>query len=1505
MKNPLDIIIPKRSRFHKTVNVFVFFFIGIFILLLIVGGITQTSTFRNYLREQVVSLVNEEINGKIEIGKIDGTIFTSLIIRDAKLFYLKDTIANIKKVEVKISPLQIFLQKIFVRKILIEDAKIVLLRDSSGVLNLSKAFPSTPPDTSKTEFPFLIKVSEVSFSGISFSLQDEALRNSTSYYQNLNLSDLRIKNLGLTLNAEANINHNEFKAHIDDFYCQTNITNFNIKKIAGDFLVNEEELSALGVELQTNRSKLSLLAQLKGFNLFVPYDEKAFKRANANVNLITEPFNFDDLAALVPAVDMLEGDIEGIISADGTINDLLVQDLNLKYLETNLICTGRLKNLDDPSNLLIDAAITKSTLKYEDVLSLMPGLDLPQFEDLSTLSVDTLTYKGGILNFTSRISAGMKEGSLDGNVTFDFRKDAMEYKADLNSYNLDIQPFAHFPINLTSKITAQGSGTNGKTLTSEITVDAARSTVANNSLSKFLLSADMKNGLLNAKCSAAIDSQKINLDGTLNIQNDDAPEYECTLDARRLDLAKLLNDSVLTSSFNFTFSVSGEGFDPNSLLAKLNGRIYDSHFKQKIINEAWIVFSMDTKDLTEKNISLHSTFADAMLTGNFQLTKLIPRLIFESDGISRSFIEKIDAYYPLGLKKDSLLAKTKLFRNTPRKNDEQQEEQNEVFDLKFNIVSRDLSLLSIFVDKFQLDSEGKLDGKIKSDNSTFSLQTSTAFTYLKMVVGENTYIASNSSAKINLEHPLNDFHLRNFSCDLSLNSERIIAAAEIKNIAVGVTIRNNILKADAGAAVGGDMKGSIVFSSQLESPTLQLNVDSLFFKYNDFALRNKEKMQVGFADNILSLKNINLYRGDAFIKAEGTLALEGRQNLSIQVSKFKGYDVSYNLLGMTSENIIDNDISLTSKITGTFQNPIIDLNVDVDHLTYKKNNFGSLKAVFGYKDKNLQTKINFIEGGKDSLLAKLSIEGSLPIDLAFGSVTQRLPDDKPLSLIVASKDFNLAAFGDALPFVKELGGILNADIKINGTYAKLDPEGFLKIQDGAFRAETNNLRYTAGIQLHFEDQKLILDEMIVSNSGKVNNKGTVRGSGEMVFSGLKFISTKVTVNGDLTVLTNESKSASPNLYGDLFVGTDGDIVFTMQNEYSSLNAPLLIKEANLIFPPAQGGFSSNSEKFVYKYVHDSLKLSSREEEIQRVINAKIEKKLSDGTGEGIFSKFDYDFLVKIQSEATVTFILAKEANQKLTSVLNGSIRYKRENGLQYVQGELKLLEGSTLEFIRTFTATGSLKFESEVTNPYLDIVGMYKSYYVSSDSTAGTGKEEEVAVKIKLVGALKDLSKTFAQSETNMAVYRGSAAIANDQATPGLDKSDAIWFIISGKFKNEVTSQDKNQASDMFSGTATSFAGSLVGGALNTYLGDVVKSVELRSSGNTTKLNLSGRINKFKYTIGGTTNIFQDLSSANILIEYPLLENFVIRVERRLSETENTFTTEMINELGLKYKFEF
>ena len=60
----------KRSVFRKIVNVFIGTFLGLILFTLIVLGYTQTKTFRETLREKVITLVNEEINGKLNIEKI-------------------------------------------------------------------------------------------------------------------------------------------------------------------------------------------------------------------------------------------------------------------------------------------------------------------------------------------------------------------------------------------------------------------------------------------------------------------------------------------------------------------------------------------------------------------------------------------------------------------------------------------------------------------------------------------------------------------------------------------------------------------------------------------------------------------------------------------------------------------------------------------------------------------------------------------------------------------------------------------------------------------------------------------------------------------------------------------------------------------------------------------------------------------------------------------------------------------------------------------------------------------------------------------------------------------------------------------------------------------------------------------------------------------------------------------------------------------------------------------
>ncbi|MDP2038580.1 MAG: hypothetical protein Q8L04_14450, partial [Ignavibacteria bacterium] len=102
----------KRSVFRKIINTFISAFLVLLIISLVVLGFTQTKTFRELLREKVIALVNEEINGKLNIEKIDGTLLTSLYLHNTSIVVDNDTLLFASNVEVKTSPVQLLLKKI-------------------------------------------------------------------------------------------------------------------------------------------------------------------------------------------------------------------------------------------------------------------------------------------------------------------------------------------------------------------------------------------------------------------------------------------------------------------------------------------------------------------------------------------------------------------------------------------------------------------------------------------------------------------------------------------------------------------------------------------------------------------------------------------------------------------------------------------------------------------------------------------------------------------------------------------------------------------------------------------------------------------------------------------------------------------------------------------------------------------------------------------------------------------------------------------------------------------------------------------------------------------------------------------------------------------------------------------------------------------------------------------------------------------------------------------------
>ncbi|MGQ9644645.1 MAG: hypothetical protein ACUVT3_12375, partial [Ignavibacterium sp.] len=131
-----------RRVIRYIVNSMVYFVVGIIFLLMIFFGISQTTIFKEWLRDTLVETVNKEINGKLSVKEIDGTIFTSLIINNAVLTsQQKDTVVSAGYIELRTSPLKLLFKNIYARHIELRDVNAKLIEEEDGELNLLKIFP--------------------------------------------------------------------------------------------------------------------------------------------------------------------------------------------------------------------------------------------------------------------------------------------------------------------------------------------------------------------------------------------------------------------------------------------------------------------------------------------------------------------------------------------------------------------------------------------------------------------------------------------------------------------------------------------------------------------------------------------------------------------------------------------------------------------------------------------------------------------------------------------------------------------------------------------------------------------------------------------------------------------------------------------------------------------------------------------------------------------------------------------------------------------------------------------------------------------------------------------------------------------------------------------------------------------------------------------------------------------------------------------------------------------
>ncbi|MDR3668650.1 MAG: hypothetical protein P4L35_17555 [Ignavibacteriaceae bacterium] len=1449
------------------------------------------------MRKKVVEEANKNLYGTLYIGKIDGTIFTSLILRNTILNMGKDTILNAAKIELRTSPLQLVLKKIKIRKFEIAQADISLIADSTGRLNISKLTHPSSPDTSKSTFSFKVEVTNFNLININFKLQRFNFAGSNANYDLFNMNDLRITNLNLALNAFADANNDEYELDISKLSFTSNINSFAIETLSGQFAVNKKELFANNLKIKTANSDIFLKIQAI-HNIFDPKSD--FSKAKVDIIVDSDKLNFQDASPFVPSLNLFKEPLALKLKCEGTLKGLTIKYIDIKFLKSHLETSGTVRNIDNPKQMFFNARFKDSYINQLDISKLIPMVKLPVYEKLGVLRLDTLTISGRPLNFTTTISLKTDKGRILAEAELNFEQTPLKYDIKFSTIGFDISPFTNIISNLNCNGSINGSGTKPEELIAIINLNADGSVLNGNKIDNFNLIANAKNKNIDYNLSLVADTSSLNINGYMSFDKKNEISYKVEGEVKKLDIFRFVKDSSLISNLNFSISAEGDGFNPDSLNLYLTFLLKNSTINKILIDSTRAIADIRKNTGNGRVINLISDLADITITGDFTISNMVDALTNEINLVSKITKNKIDEVLPSS---QSIQLPTN--STTPAiKNNKIRQGTDLPASMKYLIEFKDFALMSLFLGHAQIEINGEMSGELRNTRDSIYFNYNTYIDYIKYHNNDDVFFLSKLNLDFDVQNDHKDDNLDNILSSLHLKTDRIFAGADIRDIKLDVILKNKI----AGINFSSEMENASVRlngSIDISNDIVKLLLDTLDLSYNGFRLINKQKSEIDYSQNDINFKNFILNRDSAELIIKGTLSRYNAQKLSITLNNFKAWDIDTTLMQIQKENSPDANISCNADISGNFNDPTVKFQLNINKITYKNKDFGSFTGGFDYLNKNLALDFKFVSPLVNPNDAALKITGNLPIDLAFSGATERIIRNNPLNIKITADNFNLAAFGDLLPIVKKISGTLKSNFEITGTYNDLKPDGYIELSNVLFIAESNNIEYNAEMKLTIQNQNLNLENLVLKNIQGEKDGGKISGNGTAVLNGFKLISSDFNINGDLKVLNEGSKSASPTIYGDLVIGTNGDVEFKMNEDGAFLKAPVIVKKALLTLSPSQGANRNTTEGFIYKYLSsDTTQLKKNDMDFESLVNYSKKGVIQRSIGRVKRSYFNYNIDVTVQEGATIVFVLYKELDQNLTAILKGDFLYERTDGKSNAQGDLTLMEGSELHFIKTLEAEGTIKFEGDLTNPNLNITAAYKNYYNPADTTSSS-QEILVAVKIKITGPLKDLGKNFIKEQNNIAVYYGADNIDNNVPDPTKDANDAGYFLLTGRFASDMSTQDKSAASNQISGTATSMAGSVIGGLLNNSLGNYVRNVELRRVGTATRFNLSGSVNKFRYTIGGTTDIFQDLSQANIKIEYPILNSLLIRLERKPSVIETNSLNDMIDELGLKYRFEF
>lgn len=1502
----------KKFRIFSSL-ILIFSIFLLFVTLLV--SVTQTSYFRDFVKDYIVDMLNEDFTKKqssLKIGGLEGNFFSEIIVTDLLLTVKQDEMIKLDRVKLNFDIFGLLNKTVEVTEAVVNNPTVNFVRipgdKGDSLFNFAYLFSSEDTTKDTSEFDWKINVKRLRMENLNFIMLG-------AKPQDLPIKDLKIPNApsfttdnlkisSFTLETRAQYDKNAIQLWIDYLGFNSNF-GFDLKGLSGDFYISKSRAEINKLNIETSRSWVQMdYVFIDKLDLMKVDGLPSFKGKDMRMSLVGKNFDFDDLKAFLPAVDFLNGNLFFEMKAKGKFDDMIIEKCRLETPNTDMGFSGRLVNLIDPEHLWLDVKTTEFRIDPVDTKRYTPGLPIPDYTHVGVVT-GNMTYKGEPLDFETTFDVQSTVGNAKGFFNMNLKNPNISYNTSVDVTKGNIGKVIKDPkleSDINGHVEAIGSGFALGVINSTVKYELRDTKLLEQKI-------DKSQGILNLRgynvemdvqyASGKLDAA---VKGNVNIRDFTNPIYSLKGQVRNLDISAFTKNNSDKSNLTFVFDVNGRGISPEGLEGTYSINLANSYYGNYDFLATPIDLKISTSGVNDY-ITLSSNLVDFNAKGNFKLTEIgdviASNIVMIQNEISKKF--NLDTLMPVQLVKIA----------------------DSDMDFTYDMKTKNSEAISKMFFLSDMYFDGSVKGRIK--NSATGFDGSSSVRINDFAYKDTVFVLGNSHAEF--KH-LNTYGNYKSAVRGDFSSFNSLITFDADTLRIGTRIYDSVktvfklsngiqyysLDATQDSTIKIDLSGTV----DLASDSVTLAIDTLFASFNRVDLYNYDTMLVSYhpyAGNQRIIFDKFSLTGDYLkVNIGGYYSFNDSSDIYAEANNISIpalMELIYNPGALYYKKAKYDDYETLFKgsirrvlmtFKGNIDNPRLGVEMNTSLLRYDNHKVGRVDAFIDYANNNLSTDVLMTNAQGQG---KLRLTGNVPFNNPLktpDSSTYMTVLTSPLDLNLKATNFQINFFSKAIPNFTDLRGFLDGEINASGTIADPVLTGNANITKGRLFFTWNGLYYRFESSLKTDKSDLIVEKFSIFNDRDQSRHIDV--FGKINFAGLSVNDIDLTTSGDMYFLDGSSIQNRFGFYGEMLGGIGTPPIRIKGNLRNLLvSGQLVIKSAKLYFPAISSlAYDIYSDDFTYRILTDSAgfkfldtTITVTNDDIGNLdpflrYNYILEKREPT-----VADYITYDLDILMEKNIVVNVNMNSLTREELNGEFQGNLKLDNKTSDRRFQlfGKLNIVGDSYYRFYKNFSINNSfLEFNGDYNNPSLTIKAEYKNVRTVDNN------QEIMYVVLDISGTRYQPKLTLTLRDDNGSKKEGPEA-----------QTEAISYLLFGG----PVVQGSTALNSLGNNVSSGFASSLLYEALRNIAPFVVNTEVIYNGGNLsdTDIKITSAFGDAIVKFGG--KILSNINNLEVSLEYPLNKllnidvsnNLLIQISRTYSNSIFNSDQGFESRAGLTYKIRY